>query len=101
MTTVTLTKTEAATSTRLGNKLSALVDSARELRKEARALGMRQTAKQLGSIISTLDAARTRLVEDGPEYFDAARAFINTGADLIASHAAWVGRCNLGRPNRL
>lgn len=92
-----MTKGEAEACRAVANRLSTLVDAGRDLRGEAKAIGLTATARNLSAIIGTLDGARTRLVEDGPEYLDAARAFIDAGAGMLADRAAYIGRVVNGR----
>ncbi|WP_067197142.1 hypothetical protein [Microbacterium sp. XT11] len=97
MMTATMTTAEAHVSRTLANRLTTLVDAARALSAEARSLGLRDTARQLKSEAATLDGARTRLIEDGSEYFDAARAFINAAERSITDRALYIGKCANGR----
>lgn len=94
---ITLTKAEAHACRATINRLTALVDSARDLRGEAKMLGLRATARSLHDAARTLDGARTRLVEDGPEYLDAARAFINAAENMLTDRAIYIGRFANGR----
>lgn len=94
----TLTRAEGIACRATINRITTLVDSARDLHVEAKTLGMRVTAKELKDASHTLDAARTRLVEDGPEYLEAARAFVNAGERLLTDRAAHIGRTANGRP---
>lgn len=77
-------------------QLSDLLDSARTLRGNARVLNMPSTAKQLGSIIHTLDAARTHLIEDH-DYNDIAADFVTAAADRLPHLADLIGRARNGR----
>lgn len=79
------------------NRLTMLVDSARDLRGEAKTLGLRATARSLNDAARTLDGARTRLVEDGPEYLEAARAFMNAAENMLTDRAIYIGRFANGR----
>ncbi|RBO72775.1 hypothetical protein [Microbacterium sp. H6] len=92
-----LTKGEAHACRATINRLTTLVDSARDLRGEAKSLGLRDTARSLNDAARTLDGARTRLVEDGPEYLDAARAFINAAENMLTDRAIYIGRFANGR----
>lgn len=67
------------------NALSELVDDARTLRDNAEHLGHERAAQQLDAIARTLDSARTRLVEDGADYLDAAWAFLDAGRDSLTN----------------
>lgn len=64
--------------------LTDLVNTARTRAAEARAEGLDATAAQLDSVAKTLDGARTRLIEDGPDYIDAAWAFVDASRRMIA-----------------
>lgn len=59
--------------------LSDLVDTARDRRASEP-----QHATECHAIARTLDRARTRLVEDGPGYLDAAWAFVDAGRKALA-----------------
>lgn len=89
----TTTRRKAITITR---QLSDLIDSARTLRSAARVLGMASTSKQLGAIVSTLDAARTHLVEDH-DYHDTASAFVTAASNRLPHLADLIGRARNGR----
>lgn len=92
MTPLTLTRAEAASCRSKTNRIKALMDGATKLRAQARELRMTSTARQLGSIIRTLDGVRTRIAEDGPEYFDAADAFIRAAESGLPEYAARIFR---------
>lgn len=92
-----MTKTQAHVCRTVVNHLTTLVDATRDLCVEAKALGLRDTAKSLHDAARTLDGARTRLVEDGPEYLDAARAFINAAERMLTDRAVYIGRFANGR----
>lgn len=79
------------------NRLTALVEACRDLRDEAKGLGMRDTARSLHADARTLDGARTRLVEDGVEYLDEARAFISAAETTLTDRAVYIGRFANGR----
>ncbi len=66
--------------------LSRLVDTARTLSDHAKDAGDTKTAFGLLNIAATLDGARTRLVEDGTDYYDAAWAFITAGRMMIMDY---------------
>lgn len=66
--------------------LSELVDDARALRDRAAKLGLEHSTRTLGQAAGTLDRARTRLVEDGADYLDAAWAFLDAGRSMVAQH---------------
>lgn len=69
------------------NALTDLVDTSRTRAEQCRANGMEAQATTLDHIAKTLDGARTRLVEDGSEYLDAAWAFIDAGRKMLAAMA--------------
>lgn len=94
---ITMTKAEACACRAAINRLTTLVNSARDLRGEAKTLGLRSTARALNDAARTLDGARTRLVEDGAEYLDAARAFINAAENMLTDRAIYIGRFANGR----
>lgn len=79
-----MTMTEAATTKPATNALSDLVDTARTRAERARRVGAEALALDLDGIAATLDRARTRLVEDGTEYLDAAWAFVDAGRRALA-----------------
>lgn len=79
------------------NRLTTIIDAARDLADEAHQLGMRSTARVLRNSITTLDGARVRLIEDGSEYLDAATAFINAGERMLIDRAAAIGRIQNAR----
>jgi len=89
---LTLTRAEAHHVRTKTNRITALMEGATTLRRQARDLRMTSTARQLGSIVRTLDGVRTRLTEDGPEYFDAADAFIRAAEDGLPEYAARIFR---------
>lgn len=72
--------------------LSALVSEARELAVDAPTGELIDAARGLSR---TLDAARTRLVQEGDAYLDAAWAFVEGGRKLIATT-----RVNIERAKR-
>jgi hypothetical protein len=81
--------TDAKTTAPATRALTDLVDTARARAARARADGLDGTAKTLDQIARTLDGARTRLIEDGIEYLDAAWAFVDAGRGALAGmHAA-------------
>lgn len=49
--------------------------------------GLRSTGRKLTDVALTLDSARTRLIEDGDNYLDAAWAFVDAGRAIIAAHS--------------
>ena len=79
------TMTPAQTTKPATDALTELVDSCRMRAIGARTLGNHDRSTALLAIANTLDAARTRLVEDGPEYLDAAWAFVDAGRKQIAA----------------
>lgn len=66
--------------------LNDLVDSARALGEHARALGEQARSRGLDHMALTLDATRTRLVQDGIEYLDTAWAIIDAARGLLACY---------------
>lgn len=82
-----MTLTEAQTTKPATDALTDLVGTARARAERARTAGLEGTAKTLDEIAKTLDGARTRLVEDGPEYLQAAWAFIDAGRAALAGLA--------------
>lgn len=64
--------------------LTDLVNTCRGRAYLARRAGKAMTAKAFDDIAKTLDGARTRLVEDGPDYLDAAWAFVDGARKVIA-----------------
>lgn len=63
--------------------LTDLVDIARTRANRARNQGQVARAEAHANIAMTLDAARTRLVQDGIEYLDAAWGFIEGGRKML------------------
>lgn len=76
--------TDAKTTKPATDALTDLVTTARDRADRARAHGLDGTAKTLTDIAKTLDGARTRLVEDGIEYLEAAWAFVDAGRGALA-----------------
>lgn len=68
------------------NALTALYVTARDRATFADADTMPHVAQGLRKIATTLDRARTRLIEDGPNYLDAAWAFVDAGRTLLANY---------------
>lgn len=68
------------------NALSEFVDDARTTADRAAGMGLAQTCRRIESLALDLDAARTRLVEDGPDYLDAAWAFLDAGRRILAQY---------------
>lgn len=68
------------------NALTDLVTSARHIGEEWTAQGSVRASyvHALEGLASTLDAARTRLVQDGESYLDVAWAMIDAGRRLVA-----------------
>lgn len=64
--------------------LTDLVITARSRARACRVRSETTRAAELDNIAKTLDGARTRLVQDGPEYLDAAWAFVNAGRTALA-----------------
>lgn len=85
--TALLSPTKVAT-----DALSDLVHTARSRGLEAKRAGMIHTAYALMRLAADLDGARTRLVEDGPDYLDAAWAFIDAGRRMVADNIAKLER---------
>ncbi|WP_298041458.1 hypothetical protein [uncultured Microbacterium sp.] len=77
-----MTTTKVAT-----DALSDLVHTARERARTDRNRQRTKRAQAHEHIARTLDGARTRLVQDGPEYLDAAWAFVDGGRKLLANLA--------------
>jgi len=74
------------------NALSDLVHSARRLATRAELADAARLHRVAVSIADTLDRARTRLVEDGDEYLDAAWAFVDAGRKHVAQLGIRVDR---------
>lgn len=72
--------------------LTDLVHTARARGWEAKRAGLVHTAYALMRLAADLDGARTRLVEDGPDYLDAAWAFIDAGRRMVAENIAKLNR---------
>ncbi|WP_270353438.1 hypothetical protein [Microbacterium testaceum] len=72
--------------------LTDLVHTARSRGWEAKRAGLTHTAYALMRLAADLDAVRTRLVEDGPDYLDAAWAFIDAGRRMITENIAKLDR---------
>ncbi|SDP07054.1 hypothetical protein SAMN04487788_1932 [Microbacterium testaceum StLB037] len=72
--------------------LSDLVATARERGLNARELGIQRPAYGLLNIAIDLDSARTRLIQEGDDYLDAAWAFIDAGRRMIADHSETIER---------
>lgn len=68
------------------NALTDLVLTARAMHETAEKHKLTRVARSLNSIATICDGARTRLVEDGEDYLDAAWAFVDVGRKLIAGH---------------
>jgi hypothetical protein len=66
--------------------LSDLVDSARATRSTALSKRRKEIAHRCDVIAVQLDAARTRLVQDGGEYIDTAWAFVDTGRVALRNY---------------
>lgn len=64
--------------------LTELVDTARALTDQARKRRRGDIAHRLTAISTQLDAARTRLVQDGAEYIEPAWAYVDAGRRAIA-----------------
>lgn len=80
-----MTLTQAQTTKPATDALTDLVDTARTRAHNDRTLGHHARADALLKIAGTLDGARTRLVEDGIDYLDAAWAFVDAGRKQIAN----------------
>lgn len=87
--------TDAKTTKPATNALTDLVKTARTRADQARSAGLDGTAKTLDNIALTLDGARTRLIEDGIEYLDAAWAFVDAGRGALAGMEAAAPILNL------
>lgn len=64
--------------------LTDLVETTDARAARCRAAGDFGLAHEFEAIRQTLDGARTRLVEDGPEYLEAAWAFVDAGRRALA-----------------
>lgn len=73
--------------------LTELMLSARSLSKRAKERRMPATHRQARHVAQQLDAARTCLVQEGPEYLATAEAVLEASADRLAAHAVWIGKC--------
>ena len=82
--------------------LSRDVEAARALELRASSIaGARHIVGQARSMAASLDAARTRLVQDGDEYLEAARAFTSSASKLIADAHDSLGRIIIDRSARI
>ncbi len=61
-----------------------LLDTARRRRGQALILGEGDVVFTLASMIDALDATRTRLIQQGPEYIDTAWAIIDAARYMLA-----------------
>ncbi|KAA9105015.1 hypothetical protein [Microbacterium rhizomatis] len=77
--------------------LSDLVHSGRDIARAADSIGYTRLATAAAECAATLDGARTRLVEDGPDYLDAAWAFLDAGRRMTADHARLLDRALMER----
>lgn len=77
--------TQAQTTKPATDALTELVAEARKLRDIEAGHGQPLRAAAFEGIAHTLDAARTRLVEDGVEYLDAAWAFVSGARVMLAN----------------
>lgn len=75
--------TETQTTKPATDILTDLVLTARIRRNAAINQGHAKRAQDFDNVAQTLDRVRTRLVQDGPEYLDAAWAFIDGGRKII------------------
>lgn len=66
--------------------LTDLVETARALTERAQVKRRRSIAHRCGVIASQLDAARTRLVQEGPDYIDTAWAYVDAGRRALANY---------------
>lgn len=66
--------------------LTDLVDTARATADRAALKRQRTIAQRCQVIASQLDAARTRLVQDGPEYLDTAWAYVDAGRRALGTY---------------
>jgi hypothetical protein len=66
--------------------LNILVHDARDLIPIAEAHRRRQIAQRLNTIASQLDACRTRLVQEGPDYIETAWAWVDSGRLALANY---------------
>lgn len=64
--------------------LTDLVNTARTRARACRVRSETTRAGQLDYIARTLDAARTRLVQDGDEYLDAAWTMVDRAREVLA-----------------
>lgn len=94
-----MTLTEAQTTKPATDALTDLVNTARvrAARERNTIGGSARRAADLDEIALTLDRARTRLVEDGIEYLDAAWAFVDAGCKQIATTYGATSLLNLVR----
>lgn len=77
--------------------LNNLAKSARMLRELAESQAMRATMTQCQEVADTLAAAREQLHEDGPDYLDAAEAFVRAGARELLVIAVAIGTVHHAR----
>lgn len=77
--------------------LTDLVHTARTNADTAVALDRPHNAAALSRMATTLDGARTRLIEDGPDYLPAAWAFVDAARSLIARQAVILDRARAER----
>ena len=66
--------------------LNLLIHDARDLIPIAEARGRRHMAQRLNTIASQLDACRTRLVQEGPDYIETAWAWVDSGRIALANY---------------
>lgn len=66
--------------------LTDLVDTGRDIERIAWTSQLHDIAVEVGKVVDTLDAARTKLVEDGPSYLDQAWSFVDAGRVVMASY---------------
>lgn len=73
------------------NRVTQVIQATRMMTVEANRRGMLQTVKALRAIEQHADGTRTRLVQEGEGYIDAADALVDTYASRLVRHAAAIG----------
>ena len=66
--------------------LTDLVDTGRDIERIAWTSQLHDLAVEIAKVVDTLDAVRTKLVEDGPSYLDEAWSFVDAARVVIASY---------------
>nr|WP_274637065.1 hypothetical protein [Microbacterium bovistercoris] len=85
---MTLTTIPRTPTVHCANALTDLVHTARALASRADIAGATRLTRSAAIAADTLDRARTRLIEDGDEYLDAAWAFVDAGRRILAGLSA-------------